>query len=118
MPKRDMTEIELKLEIAELKLQMAELRAAEMRAAMAENRAPVARKQATEQPAAPSVDFTKVRKLCPHCEKTKFVIPDFGTVNDRGRLRPQGRCRACRSSVNYHTKPRVYEMGQRKSNRR
>lgn len=113
MSKKPMTDMEVMLKLARESLE----RYGTALPPLAEMRAPKAKKQAAE-PAVASVDFTKIRKLCPHCEKTKYVLPDFGVTNDRGKLRPQGRCRACRSSVNYHTKPRVYDVGPRKSTRR
>lgn len=48
----------------------------------------------------------RVEKTCPHCGETKNVGRDFGTVIRRGKEDAAGWCRACRSSTNYHAKPR------------
>lgn len=53
----------------------------------------------------------RVEKTCPHCGKTKNVGRDFGTVIRRGNEDAAGWCRACRSSTNYHAKPRKAAAG-------
>jgi hypothetical protein len=51
-------------------------------------------------------DWTKVRKMCPQCGKSKFVEPDFGVRPVRDTFRAQSWCRNCRATTNYHARPR------------
>lgn len=62
----------------------------------------------------PNTDWTKVKKRCPRCEKTKAVDPDFGTkaprANEPEYREPQSYCKACRSetSKDYYAAQRTY----------
>lgn len=51
-----------------------------------------------------------VEKKCPHCEKTKKVMPDFGVVVRRGVEAPAGWCKQCRSQTDYRQRDRVYKV--------
>jgi hypothetical protein len=59
-------------------------------------------------PAANAVDWSAVKKKCSKCGESKLVLPDFGLTKHRGKVGPQGWCRACRAgtSWDYREKPR------------
>lgn len=62
----------------------------------------------------PNTDWTKVKKTCPRCDKTKFVEPDFGLKAPRASepefREPQSWCKQCRSdtSKEYYAASRKY----------
>jgi hypothetical protein len=70
-----------------------------------------ARGLTTSEPVPETKDWTKIQAVCPHCGKTKFVLPDFGVRNDRVRKREsrQPWCKQCRATTNYYKKPRKYK---------
>lgn len=49
-----------------------------------------------------------VRKTCPHCGKTKLVVPDFGIVVRRDWEYAMSWCRDCRGKTNYRKQERRY----------
>lgn len=65
----------------------------------------------------PEEDWSKVWRKCSNCKKVKVVIQtvvpdgekkdDWGLRTVRGVQRPQGYCRRCRNTLNYHGRPRV-----------
>lgn len=57
---------------------------------------------------APASAISKsMTKVCPKCGLKKNVLAEFGVVTKRGVVRPQGWCRTCRSTTNYHGQPRL-----------
>jgi hypothetical protein len=50
------------------------------------------------------------RKECPHCEKSKRIVEDFGArpMGARGVFYVHSWCTLCRSSTNYYALPRTY----------
>lgn len=67
---------------------------------------------AIEQPAQPAVDWSREVRTCPKCGHKGKVSSDFGTKTIRGKESPQSWCRSCRSSTNYHARPRQYKTGR------
>lgn len=59
-------------------------------------------------PRKPSPEWEGVKKKCPHCGKTKLVVPDFGVVIKRGVEQSHSWCKQCRSSTHYYNQPRKY----------
>lgn len=50
-----------------------------------------------------------VRKTCPHCGKTKSVIPDFGILVRRDWEYAASWCRDCRGKTDYRKEERRYK---------
>ncbi len=74
--------------------------------------ASVAAAAAPEKQKPSAVDYEGKTKICPLCEKTKLIIPDFGLKKEsvRGTVYVQSWCRECRAGTNYHNRDRVYRQ--------
>ncbi len=53
-------------------------------------------------------EWKGVVSKCPHCNKSGLVLEMFGVHLVRGIEQKYSWCRECRSTTNYHNKPRTY----------